>query len=338
MSKPITTEVLTERLQEHPAVKAWNQLQAHPLEPDNIEIVKHKKKSAVYRLNGIGPHGEAVIAKRCREATANVERLIYEELLPRVPVSALRCYGFLKEPEGESCWLFLEDAGGELYMPQLAEHRALAGRWLGETHLTPVPPDLKARLPDRDLGHYLKLLRSSRATLLEHLAHNPALSDDDAAALRKVMTHCDVLESHWSEMEKICEVMPRTLVHGDFVIKNVRIQEGASGPALLVFDWELAGWGVPGTDLAQFVGRVASPDLSVYCSVLKREYPHLDVRDIQGVAACGNLLRLVDDIDWAISILEFGPHIFVDMPLATLRVYEPRLVTALSALRWSWHD
>jgi len=335
MARSTTIEILTEHLQEHQAVKAWNQLQAHPLEPDNIEILKRKKKSAVYRLNGIGPDGATVIAKRCRAATAQVERMIYEEFLPRVPVSALRCYGFLKEPEGEFCWLFLEDAGGELYLPQLAEHRALAGRWLGETHLTAVPADLKARLPDRDLGHYLKLLRSSRATLLEHLAHNTAVSNDDAVVLRKVMTHCDVLESHWSEMEKICEVMPRTLVHGDFVIKNVRIQDGANGPALLVFDWEYAGWGVPGTDLAQFVGGVASPDVNIYCSVLRREHPHLDARDIQAVAACGNLLRLVDDIDWEITLLEFGSHRFLVKPVSTLRVYEPRLVTALSALRWS---
>ncbi len=335
MARSTTIEILTERLQEHQAVKAWRQLQSDHREPSSIEILKHIRKSAVYRLNGIGPQGEAVIAKRCRKATANVERMIYEELLPRAPVLALRCYGFLKEPEGEFCWLFLEDAAGQLYSPQLPEHRALAGRWLAETHLTPVPPDLKARLPDRDLGHYLKLLRSSRATLLEHLAHNSEVSNDDAVVLHKTVTHCDVLESHWSKMESLCDGMPRTLVHGDFVIKNVRVQNGAASPALLVFDWEFAGWGVLGTDLAQFVGSVASPDVNVYCSVLKRELPDLDARDLQAVAACGNLLRLVDEIQWATALLGFGGHRFLVKPVSTLRVYEAMLVAAMSALSWS---
>ena len=335
MARSTTIEILTERLQEHQAVKAWRQLQLDHREPSSIEILKYIKKSAVYRLNDIGPHGKAVIAKRCQEATANVERMIYEELLPRAPVSALRCYGFLKEPGGEFCWLFLEDAAGQLYSPLLAEHRALAGRWLAETHLTTVSADLKARLPDRDLGHYLKLLRDSRAILLEHLAHNPAVSNNDAVVLRKVVTFCDVLESHWSEMERTCAGMPRTLVHGDFVIKNVRVQNGVASPALLVFDWEYAGWGLPGTDLAQFVGQVASPDINVYCSVLRREHPHVDARKIQAVAACGNLLRLVDDIGWATAMLEFGGQRFLVNPVSTLRVYEGRLMEALSALSWS---
>ena len=335
MARSTTIEILTERLQEHQAVKAWRQLQSDHRELSSIEILKHIKKSAVYRLNGIGPQGKAVIAKRCRKATANVERMIYEELLPRAPVSALRCYGFLREPEGEFCWLFLEDAAGQLYSPQLAEHRALAGRWLAETHLTPVPPDLKAHLPDRDLGHYLKLLRSSRATLLEHLARNTAVTNDDAVVLHKTVTHCDVLESHWSKLESLCDGMPRTLVHGDFVIKNVRVQNGAASPALLVFDWEYAGWGVLGTDLAQFVGSVASPDVNVYCSVLKRELPDLDARDLQAVAACGNLLRLVDEIEWATALLEFGGHRFLAKPVSTLRDYEAMLEAAMSTLSWS---
>ena len=90
MAKPIASEVLTEGLQGHPAVKAWNQLQPDCLQPKSIEILKFKTKSAVYRLNGIRPDGAAVIAKRCQEATARVERMVYEELLPRASVSALR--------------------------------------------------------------------------------------------------------------------------------------------------------------------------------------------------------------------------------------------------------
>jgi len=334
MSKSTAIEMLTNRLEEHPAVKAWSRLQSDHVKPSSIEILKREKKSAVYRLNGSGPNGGAVIAKRCKEETANVERLIYEELLPRAGVSALACYGFLKEPEGQFCWLFLEDAASQLYSPQLAEHRALAGLWLAQTHLASISAELKARLPDRDLGHYLKLLRGSRAILLEHLAHNPDVSNDDAVVLRKVVRFCDVLESHWSEMQRISDGMPRTLVHGDFVVKNMRVHNGAAAPALLVFDWEYAGWGVLGTDLAQFIDNVASPDVNVYFSILKGGLPELDAGDLKAVAACGNLLRLVDEIHWTTVFLDFGGQRFLLKPVSTLRVYEASLVAALSAVSW----
>ena len=107
------------------------------------------------------------------------------------------------------------------------------------------------------------------------------------------------------------------------------------GPALMVFDWELAGWGIPGTDLAQFIGGVVSPDLSAYCSVLRPSYPHLSVEFLERVAAFGNLLRLVDDISWEAVMLEFGPRIFLIGPIMSLEKYDTRFVTALRNLGWS---
>lgn len=67
----------------------------------------------------------------------------------------------------------------------------------------------------------------------------------------------------------------------------------------------------------------------------KREHPRLDVRDIQDVAACGNLLRLMDEIDWAILGIKFDSHVHLPKPVTTLRVYEARLVAACNALGWS---
>src|SRR5882724_12827005 len=101
MSKPITTEVLPQNLCEHRAVKAWGQLQPERVEPDSIEILKLKNKSAVYRLAGVGPDGSAVIAKRCRRATALIERMIHEEFLARLPLPSVRWHGFVEEPGGE---------------------------------------------------------------------------------------------------------------------------------------------------------------------------------------------------------------------------------------------
>ena len=335
VSKRKMPEILTEGVREHPAVQAWLQVQSDSGEPRSLELLQRRRHSTVYRLSEVRQDGAKVIAKRCRVATARIEHAIYEELLPLTGMPALRCYGMLEEPEGEYCWLFLEDAAGVRYSPQLPHNRALAGCWLAETHLAAVSAGLKSRLPDRELDHYLRLLRGCRAMLLHHLGSS-ALSAEDAAVFRNVAAHLDALESLWGELEEICDVMPRTLVHGDFVNKNLRIRDSAAGPVLLVFDWEFAGWGVPAADLAQFIDRAASPDLSLYCSISNREQLHLDLRDIQAVAACGNLLRMVDQMSWATTDQEFVFPTRLVKAISLLRSYEFSVTGALSAFQRIW--
>jgi len=337
MSRPVTTEVLPEQLEEHRAVKAWRQIQSDRFEPKKIQIVKLKHKTAVYRLTGDGANGSAVIAKRCGATSAVVERLVYEQLLARLPVPALRCYGFVPEAEGEFCWLFLDDAGGHAYSPDSAEHRALAGRWLGTVHRTPVDGDLQALLPDRGPDHYMQRLRSTRTALLERVG-NRSFSADETALLRAVAAQCDVIEAHWGELERFFEGWPRTLVHGDFVIKNLRIQPTTPGPDLLVFDWEMAGWGLPASDLAQFVGNTVTPDLEVYCSVLRQDFPHLDVHEIQRLADYGTLLRVVDKIYWETITMVGYSYEFLVYPLSSVKKYEPQLGAVRRALDCSRHD
>ena len=335
MSRTATPEIMTKGVQAHPAVQAWLQVQSDSWEPSSLELLQGRRYSTVYRLNHVRQDGAKVIAKRCRTATARIEHAIYEELLPLTGMPALHCYGLLEEPEGEFCWLFLEDAAGARYSPQLPHNRALAGCWLAETQLTALAHDLKSCLPGRGLDHYLRLLRGCRAVLLRHLGGS-ALSVEDATVFRNIAAHLDALESLWDELEEICDVMPRTLVHGDFVNKNLRIRDAATGPALLVFDWEFAGWGVPAADLAQLIDRVASPDLDFYCSILNREYSRLDLRDIQAVAACGNLLRMVDQMSWATAGQEFIDSTQLVKAIALLRSYELSISEALGAFQRSW--
>src|SRR5262249_42248860 len=120
-----------------PAVKAWRELRPERGEPHGIEVLAggHSKarKRSVY-LTGVGRGGVgggAVIARRCKVNVAMLERTLYEEVLPHLPVPRLRYYGFVAEAESRYGWLFLEDAGGEEYSALLEGHRALAGRWLG---------------------------------------------------------------------------------------------------------------------------------------------------------------------------------------------------------------
>src|SRR5438552_6863479 len=158
------TETLPERLVEHRAVKAWAALNPERVVPESIEVLKFKRlesKSAVYRLNGVAPDGSAVVAKRCLAVTAAVERAIYEEFLPHLPLPALRYYGHVDEPGGEFGWLFLENAGGLEYSPRDAGHRSLAARWLATIHAAAFGTGLETRLPARNANYYLQLVRST---------------------------------------------------------------------------------------------------------------------------------------------------------------------------------
>ena len=330
-------EILPADLAEHRAVKAWRQVCPELFEPERIEVLKLKKKSAVYRLTGEGAERSTVIAKRCPAATASLERMIYEEFLPRLPVPVLRCFGFLPDAGGEFCWLFIEDAGTHRYSTANDEHRALAARWLGTVHGAPLSAELRAALPDRGPRHYLQLLRASTARLRECF-DNPELPAAHVESLRSIVAQCEVIQAHWSEVEKFWEGLPSRLVHGDFVIKNLRLCSGANGLALLVYDFEMAGWGVPATDLAQFLGKCVSPDLEVYHAALASGGAQLDERDLQRLADYGNVLRLVDKIFWETVTMQGDTYEFLLKPLVVLRMYEPQLAAALRAVNWSHHD
>jgi hypothetical protein len=357
MSDHAAKEVLPANLSDHRAAKAWRQLQPAGPAPLQIEILKLKTKSAVYRLAGVGPGGSAVIAKRCCAATASVERAIYDEFLTGLPLPVLGCHGFVPEPPSDFGWLFVQDAGQHAYTPASDEHRALAGRWLGTIHRAQLSPDFKARLPDRSPDHYLQALRSARAAVLEQV-DNPVLLADEAALLRTVVARCDLIEAQWKELENFFAGWPRALVHGDFVIKNLKLRNGSADPALLVYDWEMAGWGVPATDLAQSLGRCASPDLETYYSVLNQDFPERgryaaspsgavrtvkraearapkrEVRDLRRLADYGNLLRLVDKIFWDTVGIGGNTREFLLRPVLALKNYEPQLEAALRALDW----
>ncbi|HEY6169562.1 MAG TPA: aminoglycoside phosphotransferase family protein [Verrucomicrobiae bacterium] len=334
MSDHARKEVLPANLMEHRAARAWRQVWPEWREPTGIEILKLKTKSAVYRLHGAGPGGCAVIAKRCHAATASLERMIYEEYLPRLPLRALECYGLVEEPDGKCCWLFLEDAGGHQYSPANQADRVLAGRWLGFVHGAPLLANLHTLLPDRGPGHYAQLLRSARAALTRH-SGNPVLSADETALLRRFVSWCDRIEEHWPELEKLFEGWPRTLIHGDFVIKNLRIQNGAARPVLLVYDWEMAGCGMPATDLAQSLGRCVSPDLDAYCAAIWQRGWHIDVGDLRRLADFGNVLRLVDKIYWETASVVGDTYDFLVRLLTTFPKYDPQLAAALRAVNWS---
>src|SRR5262249_35967420 len=80
---------------------------------------------------------------------------------------------------------------------------------------------------------------------------NPALSGDDVDVLNAILSHCEVVTSHWGEVREICRLVPQTLVHGDFSAKNVRSRKGQNGLELLPLGWDDARWGDAAADFSQ---------------------------------------------------------------------------------------
>ncbi len=56
--------------------------------------------------------------------------------------------------------------------------------------------------------------------------------------------------------------MPRTLIHNDFNPRNLVLRRLREGPALCVFDWELAALGLPQHDLAELLCFVLPEDVA----------------------------------------------------------------------------
>jgi hypothetical protein len=328
---PKFTETLPERLTDHRAVQACCQVMPEWRDTASIEVLQLQHKSAVYRLARPSPGRPTLIAKQCLVARSRSERIIYEDFIAQLPAPALRYHGSWTEPDGEHCWLFLEDARGTAYSPTSSAHRVLAGEWLASIQVAALKSGLAARLPNREPNHYLKLLQASRESLREH-SDNPVLSANQMRMLTDLVEDCDALEGRWDEVEAICRPVPRTLVHGDFVLKNVLVRDTALGPALWGVDWEHAGWGVPAADLAQFSGRSVTPDLDTYAAVWREHWP-ADNIDPCKLAECGKFFRLLTAMSWVSKQLAFQPYRFLATPVSTLGIYQERLHDALCS--WS---
>jgi hypothetical protein len=179
--------------------------------------------------------------------------------------------------------LFLEEIVGEDYSESSAEHRELAAEWLSSLHTVTARLPLAGVIPELRLDRYLDCLRSGRGTMVEYLP-NVAISGVGRTVLQAMIEQLAAIESEWPRFERFCATMPRCLVHGDFIKKNVRVRSDHVQPALYVLDWEAAGWGVPAEDLAGL-------DLLVYGPRVRSVWPQLDPATLERLAAVGGVFK-----------------------------------------------
>jgi hypothetical protein len=324
MGKQKTT-VLLDGIGDHPAVRAWQAVESGPT-PSSVEVLKpEKRKSAVFRLSGVGSGGGSIIAKRTVGDGLDLERLFYVEVLPSLSLPTLEVYGLLEADEGQS-WIFLEDAGEVWYDRKIPAHLALAVRWFADLHVQ--SSDWAAQMPDTGPRYFRTVADVAIEGLAGSLEH-PALSDADRSVLRAIASHVEAVVERWDEIEAACALAPLGVVHGDFVPKNVRIRDGRHGPELVAFDWETAGAASPAADLALLPQEGSS--LRDYYGLVRAAWPDLSWRDAQELARAGRLLRLLHAVQWELRSFR---HEWIERALRNMRSYEKHLREDVEGGAW----
>jgi thiamine kinase-like enzyme len=328
MGKSKHTNGITEiagDLHAHPAVRAWTAFSGTRSVPQRLQILKECSKSGVYRLAGIGPRGQSVCAKWAGRDILAKERYIYQDVLPNLPLSSLHCYGLQADQSTDSAaWLFVEDAGEDAYDPAIPEQLSLFTRWLATLHTAAASTD-SGSLPDTGEDYYFRVLKGGAQRIADNRS-NPALQPEDVALLDSILAQLATVESNWPSVTAFCRPLPRTLVHGDIARKNVRLRPGAAGPDISVFDWEMAGWGVPAADIA------GHADISAYQAFVEATWPMLDEPAVTQLRHYGRLFRTLAAIDWDSLSLRFD---WVSRTVRNLRSYHGRLTDILIRENWS---
>lgn len=308
-----------EPVADQPAFQAWRRSGLGP-DPIRVELLKESWKTLACRLVGCGPAGTDVVATRRATETTLVERTVYGDVLPGMSAPHLRLLGVTDDRELDATWMFLED-GGEA-IPDLSDplHRALAGRWLGRLHVALMGRSFADALPDRSPEYVHGLLQASRAALLTGLS-NEHLDADGAHLFRAAARRLDVIDNAWPGVVDGLDDLPNSLVHGDFVRKNMRLRQGVDGLSIVAFDWEMGGWGAPLVDLG-------SIDLGAY---LAEAGPFWGARSrvLERLAHVGRVFGLIAAISWEVPYLE-SP--WLHRPVSRLAVYHARLGSALVRL------
>jgi aminoglycoside phosphotransferase (APT) family kinase protein len=308
----------------HPAVKAWSEVADDPVVPESIEVLRPGSQSAIYRLMGAGPEGGNVVARQVPLPQAALERAVYEDILPLLPVAAPRQYGCWAEGEHGS-WLFFEDVGGERCYLADRGHRALAARWVGRLHTEATRIVAAQALPEAGPPRYLEHLRAGRRAIRAQLA-NPALTAGSVDVLPRVVACLDALEHDWVRIERACAGVPATLVHGDLRPRNLRLRNHANGgdSELIPINWKTAGWGVPAADLPAI-------DLPTYWSTVRARWPDVGFADVRRLAGVGRVFRRLAAIRRLAEPAADSPG-RLGLVLASLQSLHVRLADAVRAL------
>jgi Phosphotransferase enzyme family len=342
----IASYIPSEDLGVHPAVRAWSRLCSKPARPRGLEVLRapreHGHKPCIFRITGLGCTNSSIVAKLCLKETAQFERLIYETVLPDLPLPRLEFYGTVESEDPAKDWVFVEDAGDERYSPKLEAHRQAASEWIALLHTSAENLPALQLLPDRGPGHYLAHLHSAR-TRIQASRSNPAITLEQHRILDRVEAYLQLFENSWYELEQQCSTMPMTFAHGDWAGRNARFRSAGGRHTLVVFDWEKSGRGVPAVDLASSRIYTSLSSLRAYSTKVRQTWPAMGFEDILRMTTIGRIFRVIAAIDWASVGLVFEQFDYLIMLVSQMQSYLGRIEDVLRESRLpfgksSWHE
>jgi aminoglycoside/choline kinase family phosphotransferase len=314
------------------ALRAWGRVGTREARVQEVCVLKKERsKSRVYRLHGAAPDGGSVIAKRCASGRLRVERLLYEEVLHRLGVSVPKYYGFFSDGEEEEEWIFLEDSGDRPFAWEDPRCRAAGIAWLNSMHsaATTAAAPYEDGLPRRDPDHYRRCICDARGNITRSLDSSSFRDPRHPRTLRHLLSQLNHLENRWEQLVAPCAGFPKTLVHADFVSKNVRLKEEADGVKLFPVDWETAGWGTPAIDLAGYSEHISGTRLSDYSWWCEGGVGSADLEPVKALVRVGMVFRLTLGIQWATEEL---PYRWRSKALWQLHWYSAKLKEPLSRI------
>lgn len=305
-----------------------------------VDGIQRRRHSAVYRIRWAD--GGSVIAKRCRSHMSAVEVAVYRYLLPQMGqrVRAPAYLGSVDDPNADPAdpftWLFIEDLGERRYAPGAAGERDDLARWLGSLQATLLAAgnEHTPHLPVRDTGYYRRYLDQAIVQLPRLVTDRSApaglarLSDSVLSTLRAV-------RESWPALQATFDRVPRVLVHGDCLPKNIHVVTTPGGGFEVVpVDWGNAGWGLPASDLGQSTLLFGDPPIGqasyeTYSNVLMSAWPACDVTVVRRLANLGRLL-------WSVKVIAMSIPGFVHDRLDKVEQHLSMYASVLVASERQW--
>jgi len=293
---PSAVEETSYQYMKHNPLTVWNKIKPFNDEIVDVEVLREKKLTSVYRLKTAGLRSPDIIAKRVVKENILREKYAYEVILPFIPILTPDYFGYIEDPKKRYAWIFIEDIKGEKYSHHSKEHIALGGEWLGFLHVYTSEFDQKVKVCDRRLHYWEELVHKAIEVLSVNLS-NSVLTKEDVALIKIIIDYCKIIKRNWHRFEDFYDKLPQVFSHGDFHSANIRLETDQQNETrLCVFDWEESGWGPPALDVVKFLNYGSNTDISAYCRVTQKHWPIFNERTIQRLGYIGDIFISISSI------------------------------------------
>lgn len=284
-----------------------------------VETLKLGGKSKVHRVHFENGRPSLIVKLGYSPFVARDIKMF--EFLRAVGCRAPTVLGVLPASDSRS-WVVTEDAGDQHPDLALPAHQHTVSRWIAQLHVLATPLELE--LPIRGLSYYVETAKST-SHALRQLVDAVSAEVEVEPEICELSSLCADAARLLLEATAVAEEFPATLVHGDFVAKNLLIEQTSDGAFdVICLDWETAGIGSPAPDMARV-------DHAEYLAVAGESWRDITLETVNRQASLGILERLVQAVAWELN--SFAAPGSRDRARANLLIFHRRFEPALAAVR-----